>query len=124
MFFVFKQKSEYEKRISDWSSDVCSSDLVESAPVLVVGENTGDEGDETQDHRIKNPDGEPDGNIVGNGTDDALVSDVGGSSLLGKVVNIALVLDISNSLDTLLNYIIHGICRSVAHDSALVRLVE
>src|SRR3546814_6998798 len=27
MFFVFKQKTAYEMRISDWSSDVCSSDL-------------------------------------------------------------------------------------------------
>src|SRR3546814_1407658 len=26
-FFCFKQKSAYELRISDWSSDVCSSDL-------------------------------------------------------------------------------------------------
>src|SRR3546814_6557453 len=26
-FFFFKQKTEYEMRISDWSSDVCSSDL-------------------------------------------------------------------------------------------------
>src|SRR3546814_3735425 len=26
-FFVFKQKQSYEMRISDWSSDVCSSDL-------------------------------------------------------------------------------------------------
>src|SRR3546814_17074083 len=26
-FFFFKQKSAYEMRISDWSSDVCSSDL-------------------------------------------------------------------------------------------------
>src|SRR3546814_8476418 len=26
-FFVFKQKTAYEIRISDWSSDVCSSDL-------------------------------------------------------------------------------------------------
>src|SRR3546814_1646679 len=30
MFFFFKQKTEYEMRISDWSSDVCSSDLVEN----------------------------------------------------------------------------------------------
>src|SRR3546814_12682354 len=28
MFFIFKQKTAYEMRISDWSSDVCSSDLV------------------------------------------------------------------------------------------------
>src|SRR3546814_3546132 len=27
LFFVFKQKTAYEMRISDWSSDVCSSDL-------------------------------------------------------------------------------------------------
>src|SRR3546814_2722508 len=27
MFFLFKQKTAYELRISDWSSDVCSSDL-------------------------------------------------------------------------------------------------
>src|SRR3546814_46371 len=31
MFFFFKQKTAYEMRISDWSSDVCSSDLVPSA---------------------------------------------------------------------------------------------
>src|SRR3546814_5694709 len=29
MFFVIKQKTAYEMRISDWSSDVCSSDLRE-----------------------------------------------------------------------------------------------
>src|SRR3546814_497448 len=28
-FFFFKQKTAYEMRISDWSSDVCSSDLME-----------------------------------------------------------------------------------------------
>src|SRR3546814_3067690 len=27
-FFLFKQKTAYEMRISDWSSDVCSSDLI------------------------------------------------------------------------------------------------
>src|SRR3546814_7931129 len=29
LFFFFKQKTAYEMRISDWSSDVCSSDLLE-----------------------------------------------------------------------------------------------
>src|SRR3546814_3277119 len=29
-FFFFKQKTAYEMRISDWSSDVCSSDLKET----------------------------------------------------------------------------------------------
>src|SRR3546814_19100701 len=30
VFFFFKQKTAYEMRISDWSSDVCSSDLLVS----------------------------------------------------------------------------------------------
>src|SRR3546814_2682713 len=30
IFFFFKQKTAYEMRISDWSSDVCSSDLAKS----------------------------------------------------------------------------------------------
>src|SRR3546814_8102999 len=30
--FFFKQKTAYEMRISDWSSDVCSSDLPSTAP--------------------------------------------------------------------------------------------
>src|SRR3546814_7954828 len=33
-FFFFKQKTAYEMRISDWSSDVCSSDLVRRLPGL------------------------------------------------------------------------------------------
>src|SRR3546814_4755492 len=46
-FFFFKQKTAYEMRISDWSSDVCSSDLLSPAgltpihtgvvPALVAG---------------------------------------------------------------------------------------
>src|SRR3546814_1149955 len=32
--FFFKQKTAYEVRISDWSSDVCSSDLVEVAGTI------------------------------------------------------------------------------------------
>src|SRR3546814_15309434 len=37
VFFFFKQKTAYEMRISDWSSDVCSSDLpchFESDPIM------------------------------------------------------------------------------------------
>src|SRR3546814_3325279 len=34
VFFFFKQKTAYEMRISDWSSDVCSSDLVEIGELL------------------------------------------------------------------------------------------
>src|SRR3546814_6333817 len=37
LFFFFKQKTAYEMRISDWSSDVCSSDL-SSAALPIFGE--------------------------------------------------------------------------------------
>src|SRR3546814_3961419 len=36
MFLFFKQKTAYEMRISDWSSDVCSSDLI----ILAGGSGT------------------------------------------------------------------------------------
>src|SRR3546814_2113641 len=36
-FFFFKQKTAYEMRISDWSSDVCSSDLRAHGPACRVG---------------------------------------------------------------------------------------
>src|SRR3546814_12201888 len=39
MFFFFKQKTAYEMRISDWSSDVCSSDLIGG---LVAGASKGE----------------------------------------------------------------------------------
>src|SRR3546814_7269780 len=34
-FFFFKQKTAYEMRISDWSSDVCSSDLATHDAVVI-----------------------------------------------------------------------------------------
>src|SRR3546814_10498700 len=41
LFFFFKQKTAYEMRISDWSSDVCSSDLLTEqggrTPVIGLG---------------------------------------------------------------------------------------
>src|SRR3546814_20301795 len=41
-FFFFKQKPAYEMRISDWSSDVCSSDLL-SDPHLWFHHRRGDD---------------------------------------------------------------------------------
>src|SRR3546814_4095939 len=35
VFFFFKQKTAYEMRISDWSSDVCSSDLFDLVEVML-----------------------------------------------------------------------------------------
>src|SRR3546814_1481701 len=45
-FFFFKQKTAYEMRISDWSSDVCSSDLTVTVsgpdgPVTLVTDAAG-----------------------------------------------------------------------------------
>src|SRR3546814_16388038 len=40
IFFFFKQKTAYEMRISDWSSDVCSSDL--QAPSLPFPRHSGE----------------------------------------------------------------------------------
>src|SRR3546814_6242342 len=39
VFFLFKQKTAYEMRMSDWSSDVCSSDLIISCAPDVRGKN-------------------------------------------------------------------------------------
>src|SRR3546814_2675240 len=38
IFFFFKQKTAYEMRISDWSSDVCSSDLAMARRRAVAAE--------------------------------------------------------------------------------------
>src|SRR3546814_7004773 len=38
LFFFFKQKTAYEMRISDWSSDVCSSDLTQRTAVLAIAD--------------------------------------------------------------------------------------
>src|SRR3546814_7881254 len=47
-FFFFKQKTAYEMRISDWSSDVCSSDL----PAVRAGSVGDDTAFGTRGHRI------------------------------------------------------------------------
>src|SRR3546814_7173365 len=40
-FFFFKQKTAYEMRISDWSSDVCSSDLNASWSLILYNAKQG-----------------------------------------------------------------------------------
>src|SRR3546814_7062727 len=64
-FFFFKQKTAYEMRISDWSSDVCSSDLSSTILTLLVlpalyrvvrgrGERTAEEtpGERSEERRV------------------------------------------------------------------------
>src|SRR3546814_4273989 len=45
-FFFFKQKTAYEMRISDWSSDVCSSDLGELGRGIMHDDRAVDLGEE------------------------------------------------------------------------------
>src|SRR3546814_13648712 len=45
MFLFFKQKTAYEMRISDWSSDVCSSDLLRDDLTIGYGAALGVPGD-------------------------------------------------------------------------------
>src|SRR3546814_12933241 len=44
MLFFFKQKTAYEMRISDWSSDVCSSDLSQRASARLSDRHKNAEG--------------------------------------------------------------------------------
>src|SRR3546814_5271862 len=54
-FFFFKQKTAYEMRISDWSSDVCSSDLLARSVPLTLDAN----GTATTNVVVDEPIGEP-----------------------------------------------------------------
>src|SRR3546814_6185914 len=55
-FFFFKQKTAYEMRISDWSSDVCSSDLLhlagEAGQAGIAGALHGGSTNRRQEHVI------------------------------------------------------------------------
>src|SRR3546814_8714295 len=70
MFFFFKQKTAYEMRISDWSSDVCSSDLLGGRRALVLDRQQLQGEEFREDHEV--------GLVVGYGIDEIL-------DLAGKV---------------------------------------
>src|SRR3546814_16305008 len=79
-FFFFKQKTAYEMRISDWSSDVCSSDL--------------------------------------------LIGDVGGVVAVDQTLNLALVLDVSDSMEDEITFNGVTMSRIEALDLATERLLD
>src|SRR3546814_1356332 len=56
-FLFFKQKTAYEMRISDWSSDVCSSDLLQS--IFSLGEDDAESEDSFEVLIYRNGDYEP-----------------------------------------------------------------
>src|SRR3546814_5893425 len=53
IFFFFKQKTAYEMRISDWSSDVCSSDLLRSSSEPIREFRLHGDGDRLAEHVLK-----------------------------------------------------------------------
>src|SRR3546814_5746214 len=48
-FFFFKQKTAYDMRISDWSSDVCSSDLVDISRLMQAAVDAGTSAPDSDD---------------------------------------------------------------------------
>lgn len=73
-------------------------DNVTPPPLLVVGTNDDDRGSSTPDHTIPNPDGEPDGDIVGGTQGDVLVGDLGGYT--SGSYNLTFMLDVSGSMNS------------------------
>src|SRR3546814_1578924 len=53
LFFFFKQKTAYEMRISDWSSDVCSSDLLAVRRAAISGSPKFFLGTDSAPHRVE-----------------------------------------------------------------------
>src|SRR3546814_19572872 len=51
VFFFFKQKTAYEMRIRDWSSDVCSSDLIFGKPLHRINSLIGGLADQMPRHK-------------------------------------------------------------------------
>src|SRR3546814_20898083 len=102
-FFFFKQKTAYEMRISDWSSDVCSSDLFDNVLIGAAGADrlTGGAGIDTADYSASGAavsavlggtgsGGDAQGdvlagieNLVGSGFGDVLVGDGAANALSG-----------------------------------------
>src|SRR3546814_12039745 len=73
---------------------------------------------------MQNPDGQPEGEIAGNDGGDVLVGDVGGGDLIGKTMNLALVLDTSDSMDAEINFNGASMTRIEALDQAVEQLLQ
>src|SRR3546814_1650986 len=80
-FFFFKQKTAYEMRISDWSSDVCSSDLEQHGKTAGGNDFDGTPDlrlhprDQPLDHRDIAPEDADMHLVLGGAADDALRSE-------------------------------------------------
>src|SRR3546814_3155581 len=70
IFFFFKQKTAYEMRISDWSSDVCSSDLPNA---------------DTRDVKLEESSGKPEGATKGDPKTSGPPQEIGRASCRERV---------------------------------------
>jgi len=96
-------------------------------PVLVVGENADDveNANEPEPHRIDETSDDPvTGEIVGNEGGDVLIGDVGGGNLVGKTMNLALVLDTTGSMEELITFNDVEMMRIQALDLAVEELLQ
>src|SRR3546814_10306303 len=93
VFFFFKQKTAYDMRISDWSSDVCSSDLACSGASQTSAQGSSPSGGETSeplrraepdDARVEREDVGAEQGVV------AVGEGVGGGCLVEDIVDIEL----------------------------------
>ncbi|MGF1630383.1 MAG: type I secretion C-terminal target domain-containing protein [Kiloniellaceae bacterium] len=106
------------------SDDIYGGVEEEVDPVLIVGENVDDvEGSETP-HEVHFPDGPGDGPIVGEDAGDVLIGDVGGGDLVGKTMNLALVLDTTGSMKELITFNGVPMTRIEALDKAVEALLQ
>ena len=99
--------------------------MEEQTPVLAVGDTTDDVNGEVTPHVVNTSSDEPvSGAINGNDGSDALIGDVGGEQLAGKVANLVLLLDTSNSLDDTINFGGETITRIEALDRSVETLID
>ncbi|MEQ9608143.1 MAG: type I secretion C-terminal target domain-containing protein, partial [Kiloniellaceae bacterium] len=110
--------------VDTYAFTVTVNPTVEPTPVLVVGKNVDDIAVQEADHVIQNPDGQPDGEIIGNGGGDVLIGDVGGGALDGKIMNLVLILDTSNSMEEEIEFGGVSMTRIEALDQAVESLLD
>src|SRR3546814_15851432 len=82
--FFFKQKTAYEMRISDWSSDVCSSDLSKQGEGLLALELNENGKQKVIDTTTKNPNMRLDRKSVVSGKSVSVRVDLGGRRIIKK----------------------------------------
>src|SRR3546814_7627402 len=126
LFFFFKQKTAYEMRISDWSSDVCSSDLYVRDPQVTVNFKSSDNLLATQsmlvtvDGQVNKAGAYP---VVGRATLMRVVALAGGPNEFAKLEDVVVFRDVGGKSYVGI-YNLEAIRRSEEHTSELQSLMS